>query len=47
MTPESHTMDKGIKEMIIDLKKLSINKFSLSAPWEMYREQYGEYSFWC
>ena len=23
-----------------------LNKFSLSAPWEMYREQYGEYAYW-
>ena len=22
------------------------NKFSLSAPKEMYREQYGEYAYW-
>ena len=21
-------------------------KFSFSAPWEMYREQYGEYAYW-
>ena len=23
-----------------------LNKFSLLAPWEMYREQYGEYAYW-
>ena len=23
-----------------------LNKFSLSAPKEMYREQYGEYEYW-
>ena len=22
-----------------------VNKFSLSAPWEMYREQFGEYAY--
>ena len=23
------------------------NKFSLSVPLEMYKEQYGEYAYWC
>ena len=37
-----------IKEMITNSRSSwLLNKFSLSAPQEMYREQYGEYAYWC
>ena len=26
---------------------LTQKKLSLSSPWEVYREQYGEYANWC
>ena len=40
-----------IKEMISNEKSFwSVNKFSLSVPWELYKElygeQYGDYAFW-
>ena len=36
------------KEMIINCRQSwLLNKFSFLAPWEMYREQYGEYAYWC
>ena len=48
ITPEAHMRVKRVKEMI---KKWWSSwlfcKFSLSAPWEMYRKQYGEYAYWC
>ena len=35
------------KEMIIKEKSFwLVNKFSLSAPKEMYKEQYGEKAYW-
>ena len=44
ITPESHIKVMRIKEMITTLRGSSLlQKFSLSAPQEMYREQYGEY----
>ena len=37
-----------MKEMIHNLRSPWLwNKFSLSEPYEMYREQYGEYAYWC
>ena len=37
-----------IKEMITNCRSSwLLNKFSLSTPWEMYREQCGEYAYWC
>ena len=37
-----------IKEMITDLKSFwLLNKFSLSAPEEIYGELYEEYALWC
>ena len=48
VTPESNIKVTRIKEMITNLKSSwFLNKFSLSALQEMYREQYGEYAFWC
>ena len=46
ISPESH-----IKVMISNEKSFwSVNKFSLSVPWELYKElygeQYGDYAFW-
>ena len=36
-----------IKEMISNEKSFwSVNKFSLSVLWELYKEQYGDYAFW-
>ena len=36
------------KEMITNCRQSwLLNKFSFLAPWEMYREQYGEYAYWC
>ena len=32
--------------MINDQRLWLSNKFSLSAPYKMYREQYGEYAYW-
>ena len=46
--PESNIKVKRIKEMITNLRiSWLLNKFSLSAPWEMYGEEYGEYQYWC
>ena len=37
-----------IKEMITDYRSSwLLDKFSLSAPKEMHKEQYGEYAYWC
>ena len=49
ITPESNTKVMNVKEMITNLKKSCwlLHKFSLSAPLEMYKEQYGEYAYWC
>ena len=34
--------------MITNLRRSwLLSKFFLSAPLEMYREQYGEYAYWC
>ena len=44
ITPESNIKVTRIKEMITNLQNLVLNKFSLSALQEMYREQYGEYA---
>ena len=48
ITLESHMKVMRRKEMITN-KRSSwlLNKFSLSAPEEMYREQCGEYAYWC
>ena len=44
---ESHVKVMRIKEMITNERSFwLVNKFSLSAPLEMYREQYGEYTYW-
>ena len=36
-----------IKKMITTSEALILKKFSLSVQNEIYREQYGEYSYWC
>ena len=47
ITPESHIKVMRIKEMIINWRtSWLLNKFSLLAHKEIYREQYGEYAFW-
>ena len=33
--------------MCVEHRMANVHKFSLSAPREMYREQYGEYEHWC
>ena len=48
ITSESHIQVTRIKKMIIKQRCFWLfNKFSLQVPWEMYREQYGEYANWC
>ena len=48
ITLESNIKVTRIKEMITNWKSSwFLNKFSLLAPQEMYREQYGEYAYWC
>ena len=48
ITLESNVKVTGIKEMITYISSSwFLNKFSLSVLQEMYREQYGEYSYWC
>ena len=47
ITSESHIKVMRIKEMITNWKSSwLLNKFSLSAPQEMYKQQYGEYTYW-
>ena len=47
ITPESHIKVMRIKEMIINWRtSWLLNKFSLPAHKEIYREQFGEYAFW-
>ena len=51
ISPESHIKVMRMKEMISNEKSFwSVNKFSLSVPWELYKkqygEQYGDYAFW-
>ena len=47
ITPESNIEVMRIKEMIINWRtSWLLNKFSLPAHKEIYREQYGEYAFW-
>ena len=47
MTPESHKKVMRMKEMMPNKRSFwSVNKFSLTAPKEMYKEQYGEYALW-
>ena len=44
--PESLPKVKRIKEMITNYRiSWLLNEFSLSAPWEMYREEYGDYGY--
>ena len=46
ITPESNIQVTGIKQIITNLRNSGfLNKFSLSAPSEMYREQYREYAY--
>ena len=46
ITPESHIRLTRIKEIITNYRgSLFLNKFSLSAPWKTYGEQYGEYAY--
>ena len=49
ITLESNIKVMRIMEMINRYRSswLLSDKFSLSAPQEMYREQYGEYAYWC
>ena len=53
ISPHSITLESNVKvmriqEMITNLKSSRmLNIFSLSAPQEMYRKQYGEYPYWC
>ena len=53
ISPHSITLEWNakvmrIQEMITNLKSSRmLNIFSLSAPQEMYRKQYGEYPYWC
>ena len=48
ITPESNIKVMIIQEMVINWRNYwLLNKFSLSAPLEMCREQYGEYANWC
>ena len=48
INPDSNIKIIGIKEMITNLRRSwLLNKFFLSATLEMYREQYGEYTYWC
>ena len=47
VTPESHIKVMRIKEVITNqISFWLVNKFSLSIPQEMYKEQYGEYAYW-
>ena len=47
ITPESHFKVMRIKEMVTGAWTFWFaNKFSSSAPQEMYKEQYGEYACW-
>ena len=48
ITLKSNVKVKRKKEMITNQGSYwLIDKFSLLAPQEMYREQYGEYAYWC
>ena len=49
INPESIIKVMRIMEMTNNLLSswLILNKFTFSAPQEMYREQYGEYAYWC
>ena len=48
ITTESHIQVTGIKEMITNSRSSRLsNKFSLSAPKKMLREQYGENAYRC
>ena len=48
ITPESHIKVMAIKEMATREGTFWLaNKFSLSAPLEMYKKQCGEYAYWC
>lgn len=48
ITAESNIKAMKIREMVASLRRFwLINKFSLSLPWEKYKEQYGEYVYWC
>ena len=45
---ESNVEVTRVTEMITDhTNSYLFYKFSLSEPQEMYREQYGEYAYWC
>ena len=46
--PESHLRVTRIKQITTNWRSSwMLNKFSLSASWEMSRGQYGEYAYWC
>ena len=48
ITPELLIKAMRVKRMITKLTSLwLLNKFSLSASFEMYGEQYGEYAYLC
>ena len=48
ITCESHSKVMRIKDMVTMEGTLWLaNKFSLSAPQELYKEQSGEYAYWC
>ena len=48
ITPELYIKIMKIKEIVTREGTFWLaNKFSLSAPQEMYEEQYGEYAYWC
>ena len=48
ITPGSNIQVTRKEKMIINWRSSwLLNKFSSLAPKEMYREQYGEYAFWC
>ena len=48
ITPESNIKVMRIKKMITNWRgSWLLNKFSLPALEEMYREHYGEYAYWC
>ena len=48
ITSESDIKVMRIKEMVAKEGTFWLaKKFSLSAPYEMYKEQCGEYAYWC
>ena len=48
ITPELYIKVMRMKERITTQRgSWLLNKFILSAPWEIYTEQYWEYAYWC